>query len=279
MRKPVCGIAASMGQKIDQMPATFRLRAPNSVRTIMALVLREIATSYGRSPGGYMWAIAEPVAGIALLTFIFSMGFHAPPLGSSFSLFYASGLVPFLVYVELSNKLSQAINYSAPLLSYPRVTIIDAVLARAVLNTATQAIVVCLIMIPLLAMIDTQAPVDLAALAQGFALAICLGFGVGVVNCFLVTRFPVWQRIWSIVNRPMFLLSCIVFTFESVARPFQDWLWFNPIVHVIGIVRGGLYAGYDATYVSALYVLLISMLLSVIGIFLLWRFRNRLLNR
>jgi ABC-type polysaccharide/polyol phosphate export systems, permease component len=57
-----------------------------SFRAIMALILREIATTYGRSPGGYVWAVLEPAAGIALLTLIFSAGFRSPPLGTVFSL-------------------------------------------------------------------------------------------------------------------------------------------------------------------------------------------------
>ena len=56
-------------------------------RIIVALILREIGTSYGRSPGGYIWALAEPVLGIALLTAIFSIGFRIPPLGNNFSIF------------------------------------------------------------------------------------------------------------------------------------------------------------------------------------------------
>lgn len=256
-----------------------RLRMPRALQTILALVLREMATSYGRSPGGYLWAVAEPVAGIALLTFIFSLGFHAPPLGTSFALFYASGLVPFLIYSDLSGKLSQSINFSLPLLGYPRVTLADAVIARAALNIVTQTLVSCLVLAGLLALIDTQAKLDFARLAQALVLAFALGFGVGVMNCFLVTRFPVWQRIWSIANRPMFLLSCIVFTFESIPMPFRDWLWFNPIVHVIGVMRQGFYFGYAGAYVSATYVLFISLALSVTGFFLIWRFKDRLLNR
>lgn len=39
-----------------QMPfATFR--------TVMAMVLREMTATYGRTPGGYIWAIIEPVGG------------------------------------------------------------------------------------------------------------------------------------------------------------------------------------------------------------------------
>jgi capsular polysaccharide transport system permease protein len=268
-----------MDQKIRKNENKFRLRLPKACRTILALIMREMATSYGRSPGGYIWAVAEPVAGIALLTFIFSLGFHAPPPGTSFALFYASGLVPFLVYSDLSGKISQSINFSLPLLGYPRVTLADAILARTFLNVVTQTLVCCLVFGGVILFIGTHSRIDLARLSQAILMAFALGCGVGTMNCFLVTLFPVWQRVWSIVNRPMFLLSCVVFTFESIPMPFRDWLWFNPIVHAVGMTRQALYFGYPADYVSPLYVYLLALGLSTGGFFLIWRFRDRLLNR
>lgn len=264
---------------LHQIPNRFLPPVPRAARTIIALILREMATSYGRSPGGYVWAAAEPVAGIALLTFLFSMGFHAPPLGSSFALFYASGIVPFLVYVDISNKLSQAINFSSPLLTYPRVTLADAILARAFLNGVTQCLVVALVIIPLTMLIDTQGRVDSQFVILATFLALLLGFGVGAINCFLVTRFPVWQRVWSILNRPLFLLSCIVFTFDSIPAPYGDWLWYNPLIHIIGVMRKGLYPSYDAPYISLTFVIYTALILAVFGFFLIWRFKDQLLNR
>lgn len=78
-----------------------KTRAFASLRTISALVLREMATTYGRSPGGYIWAILEPVGGIALLSILFSLAFLHPALGSNFQLFYASGLVPLTVFTSI----------------------------------------------------------------------------------------------------------------------------------------------------------------------------------
>ena len=45
-----------------------------SLRAIGALILREMATTYGRSPGGYAWALIEPVVGTAVLTSAESAG-------------------------------------------------------------------------------------------------------------------------------------------------------------------------------------------------------------
>lgn len=110
-----------------------------TMRAVMALILREISTTYGRSPGGYVWAVLEPAADIALLTAIFSIGFRHPPLGTNFSFFYAGGMLPFLMFVDISGKIGQTIQFSRTLLNYPRVTFVDAILDRLISNSLTHS--------------------------------------------------------------------------------------------------------------------------------------------
>src|SRR5690606_15198503 len=86
------------------------------VRTVTALMLREIATTYGRSVGGYIWAILEPVLGVALLSVLFSLALRSPGLGSNFPLFYATGFLPFAMFHDLSSKTAAAIRFSRPFL-------------------------------------------------------------------------------------------------------------------------------------------------------------------
>ena len=89
----------------------MRYRPFSGTRVVIALMLREMATTYGRSPGGYVWTIVEPVAGIGLMTVVFSFIVHAPVLGSSFSLFYATGFLPFVAYLTITNRVGGAIRY------------------------------------------------------------------------------------------------------------------------------------------------------------------------
>src|SRR6056297_1461595 len=116
------------------MPASLRFRTP---RVIVTLILREMGTAHGRTAAGYMWAILEPVAGIALLTLVFSLALRSPPLGTSFALFYATGMLPFTSYMSTWNKVATAVTFSRQLLVYPRVTFFDAVVARFLLNAVT----------------------------------------------------------------------------------------------------------------------------------------------
>ena len=250
-----------------------------TTRTIFALMLREMSTTYGRSPGGYIWAVLEPAVGILLLTAIFSAAFRTPPLGVNFPIFYASGLVPFTLFLTVNGKMGIALLFSKPLLEYPTVTFVDALLARFLTNVITQLMVAYVIIGFILIAYATQTILDMPRIILGFTMAASLALGIGTMNCFLISRYPVWQQIWSIVNRPLFLISCVFYTFETIPAPFNDYLWWNPIVHVVGVTRSGFYSYYDAAYASPLYVFGLSIGLTCFGLLFLQRQYKDLMER
>lgn len=253
-------------------------RRTGTPRVVAALVLREMSSTYGRSALGYAWAILEPVAGIILMTFIFSLALRAPGIGTSFALFFASGVLPFTGYMDISQKISVAIRFSRQLLFYPGVTFVDAILGRLILNVFTQVMVAASVLTGVIWIYDLNVILDPVRIAEGFMLAFALGLGIGTLNCFLLSVFPVWERTWAILNRPLFIISCIFFLFDSVPMPYRDWLWWNPLIHVVGMVRDGIYATYDASYVSELYVLTIASVTFLLGLLLLHRYHRDIMN-
>ncbi len=257
-------------------PQAARFATP---RAIGALILREIITTYGRSPGGYIWAILEPAAGITLLTLVFSVGFRTPPLGTSFALFYAAGILPLMMYTDISTKLAQTIQFSRALLTYPRVTFLDALIARFMLNFLTQMMVHFIVLGFILIFLKPTTTLDYSKIGQAYILTLALAMGIGTLNSFLTLAYPVWQTAWSILNRPLFLVSCVFFIFESVPQPYSDYLWFNPIVHIAGLMRDGFYPFYQPTYVSIAYPLAVAALTTMAGLFLLNRFHRDILDK
>jgi capsular polysaccharide transport system permease protein len=250
-----------------------------SLRAIGALVLREMSTTHGRSPGGYLWAVLEPAAGIALLSLVFAAAFRSPPMGISFPMFYSTGIVLFMMFNDIHMKVAQSLLYSRHLLAYPTVTFLDAIVARFVLNLITQLMVGYIILVGCMTLFETRVTPNLGVIVQAYALTALLALGIGVLNCYLFTRFEVMQRAWSILMRPMFIISCIFFLFESIPDPYQDYLWFNPLIHVIGLMRRGFYSTYDATYVEPLYVIGIALICMAMGLVLLRRHHRTILHR
>lgn len=265
---------------MTQVPAP-RGQAPrrsSALRTIAALIMREMSTTYGRSALGYLWAILEPVAGIMLLTFVFTLAFRSPAIGTNFPLFFCSGLLPFMAYIDLSQKIAGSLRFSRQLLAYPGVTYMDTLLARLALNAATHMMVFALVIAAILEAYQVDVILDPTGLALGFVMLVGLSAGVGVLNCYLSTTYPVWGLVWAILTRPLFFISGILFTFETVPQPYQDYLWFNPLIHIVGQMRSGIYTTYDASYVSPIYVALVSYIPLVIGLMLLRRYHRDMLN-
>lgn len=245
-----------------------------SFATIFALMSREMATNYGKSPGGYIWAILEPAAGVALMTALFSIAFRQPQLGISFALFYATGMLPFTMYKDLSVKIAKSISFSDKLMAYPAVTFMDAILARLILNAITQFSIFLIVMGFILVTTETRVHLDVRWIALSIVATINLSVGIGIFNSIVFMKFPVWENIWAILNRPMFMVSCIFFLFDSTPEPFRSLLWYNPLIHIVGLMRRGVYPSYDAPYVSLVYLLGPPLVLSAFGLLMLKRHRN-----
>lgn len=258
-------------------PVRTRRKFP-TIRAIAALMLREMSTTYGRSPGGYLWAVLEPAAGIAVLSLIFSIGFRNPPMGTNFPIFYATGLVPFMFFTDISNKLSQSINFSRQLLAYPSVTYIDALLGRFVLNALTQLLVGYIVLLGILMAFETRTTLEMDRVIMAYAMSASLALGIGVMNALLISMFPVWQQVWGIVTRPLFLISGIIFTYERIPDPYQSYLWYNPLMHVTGEMRAAFYVSYEADYVFPMYVFGLSLILLVLGLVFLRRYHRDIIN-
>ncbi len=256
----------------------FGPRKFGGMRVIFALMLREMATTYGKSPGGYVWAVLEPVAGIALLTFVFAMALPEPPLGTNFPFFYAGGYLVFMAYLNISNKMMVAVRFSKPLLFYPAVRYSDALFARFVLNAMTELLVILVVMIGIVVIWDLRPGFDVPAMMNAVSMALVLAIGIGTLNCLLVSLFPVWERVWAIANRPLFIISTLFFLFEIVPHPFGDILWFNPLVHVVGQMRIGMYPSYAGEYVSPAYVYGIGLTCFALGLLLLNRYDRDIVN-
>jgi capsular polysaccharide transport system permease protein len=92
-----------------------------------ALIVREMSTRFGSKPGGYRWAIFDPVAHVALLTLIFQVIARMPALGLSFPLFFASGYLPFAFYQRMSGFMAGTVKANKALFSYPIAPPFDAI--------------------------------------------------------------------------------------------------------------------------------------------------------
>lgn len=259
-------------------PPALRPAPPAAGRAILAVMLREIGGSYGRVPGGYVWALVQPVAGVLLLVALFSAFLRSPPLGESFALFYATGFLPFLLFSELSTALGPAIRQARPLLAYPGLVPLHVLSARAALVLLTQTGAGAGVMAGIALWEGGLPPPDLPRLLAAWAMAAMLGLGLGVLSCLLGILAPVWERVWPILARPLLLVSGVLFLREDLPSPWAEAMLWNPLVHVTAEARAAFHPVYEAGWTQPLVVLLLGLALLVPGLAGLIGQRGRLLE-
>jgi capsular polysaccharide transport system permease protein len=221
----------------------------------------------------------EPLGGILVLGFGMSILIRTPPIGNSFLLFFATAFLLFAMYQQLASEIGRCINFSRALLMYPAVTWVDAVAARFVLAVLTNVVVMTILFTGLIIGTDTRAQLEMGAIIDAVALTAFLGLGIGILNCVLFGLFTVWMQIWGIANRPLFFISGTFFLYEDMPVSLQDILWYNPLLHITGLMRRGFYGNYEASYVSVTYVILCASVCMFLGVVLLARYHRVILNR
>lgn len=246
---------------------------------MMALILREMASRFGTKPGGYIWAVVQPLAIILMLAFAFSLLMRSPSLGTSFVLFKATGLLVFQMFKQNSTQIAKSLSSASSLLEYPRISWIDAVIARFVLNVMIGLIVSWIILTGIIIYEDIRTVLDWSKILTAYALAALMAFGIGSLNIYMFMRFPVTENIWRITTAPLMIMSGVIILYDDLPHLAQQYLWYNPLIHITGMMRDGFYPMYRPEYISVTYVLLWGLLPMVLGLLLVRRHHRDLLER
>jgi len=249
------------------------------LRSIMALILREMATRFGTKPGGYIWAIVQPLAIILMLSFAFSLLMRSPSLGTSYILFKGTGILVFQMFKQNSTLIAKSLSQASSLLEYPRIVWIDTVIARFVLNVMIGLIVSWIILTGIIVYEDIRTVLDWGKILTAYGLAALMALGIGMLNIYMFMRFPVTENIWRILTAPLMILSGVIILYDDLPYLAQKYLWYNPLIHITGLMRDGFYPIYRPEYISITYVLIWALVPMVLGLLLVRRHHRDLLAR
>jgi ABC-type polysaccharide/polyol phosphate export systems, permease component len=183
------------------------------------------------------------------------------------------------MYIDLSGKLGQSMMFNRALLAYPRVTFVDALIARLLLGLVTLLSVHCIVVIFILSISNVSTTFDFTKIVTAYVMLVFLATGIGTLNSFMILSYPIWQTAWAILNRPLLIISCIFFLFDSVPEQYAKYLWYNPLIHIVGMMRDGYYPFYHPNYVSIGYPILVGLITLMAGLFLLRRYHREMMDK
>lgn len=237
------------------------------MRVLNALILRETKTRYGEHRVGFLWALLEPVAMVVVFVGIFSAVRGASAGAMPIVPFMLTGLVCFGFYRDTMGQLQGALSSNTSLLSFPQVTTFDVIFARAVLEVATtMAVFVILLICTYLIGFEYRIERPLGVLAVVLLLS-GMGVGIGFVLTCLRPLIPSVQQLSSaVLGRPLFLSSGIFFTAEAIPAFARDFLLYNPLLHMMELLRSEFFFEYETAYGSWRYATMWSLCVMALGL-------------
>ncbi|MEM8650229.1 MAG: ABC transporter permease [Pseudomonadota bacterium] len=213
-------------------------------RVIIALVGREMVTSYGNRKLGYIWALLEPTAFIIIFLIIRVYIRDKLPFGESALLFMMTGIVTFRLFIALGSRTLSAITANQGLLTYPQVRPMDAIFARIVMQSLTMIVIMVLFYIGISILEDVRIIVHPGRFTLGVILTLYVGAGVGSLNAVVASILPSWTAIWSMLSLPLLIMSGIFYVPIELPPAAQSVLFWNPVIHCVEIVRSSSYLSY-----------------------------------
>lgn len=247
-----------------------------SGRSILALLLRESRTRYGRRSGGYVWALVSPFILLVVLIASFSVLGRPPGAGDSLTIFFLTAILPIFLFRDSISRGGRAIFANRVLMQYPQVNAFEVVTARTVLEFLTYLIVLAIFVFGMFAFLGlpfgewVDRPLQLLA-AGGSLFVLCYG------ACFLSSQigrsFEPWNEVTGPIGRLLLLTSGLFFTLGSLPPEFLAVVKWNPVAHIIEWIRDAAIRDFTSDLYDPFFPLAVGVVFLAIGMFIDWLYR------
>jgi capsular polysaccharide transport system permease protein len=242
-----------------------------------ALFLREAVSRLSSTRTAWLWILVEPLAHVIFLMVVFGFVLHRIVAGVDGAMFVMTGLLGFFVARNTASRCMEAVNANSALFSYRQVLPVDTVLVRAFLE-AFLTFLSALLLLGGAAMFDFDViPHDpLLVLFAMLGLWLC-GLGLGLVLSVAAELVPELGKVVRIMFTPLYFISGVMVPAMTMTKPYRDWLFLNPFLHGLEMLREGYFGQYHAAPEADLsYLYGVSTLLVFFGLALHVRFAKRM---
>lgn len=244
-------------------------------QVIGALLLREMSSRFGRENLGFVWLFAEPALLGGTIGLVHHLSGHGLPGGLSIPVFWVLGYVPFYMVRSIVNRAPVAIAGNQGLLYHRRVTVLDVLLARNILEGAavigTMGVFMAFFGITL-----GVWPHDPALVVIGLVLMWGICHGISLLLASLAVYTELVERLTHLVtylSLPLIGAFFMVFWLPPDAAEGALWI---PTVHCFEIIRRGQFGHAVPTTFDIPYVLACIALLNLLGMAALRKARRDL---
>lgn len=236
------------------------------ISVIAALFLREIQTRFGTKKLGYLWAVIDPMVKVIIFSAM-RLATGTNMQGIDLPVFLATGILTYNFFSALMTSSMTAFEGNRALFVYRQVKPVDTIFSRFFV----EFLVMCATII-LFISFGLYFGMDLSVKNFNMVIVAILwlgifGFALGLLFAVINTFYETFGKIISFISMPLFLLSGMFYTVDSLPPLAQELILYNPVVHFIEMIHGNYFRVLNTDYVDYTYMMWWTVIPLFLGLF------------
>jgi capsular polysaccharide transport system permease protein len=238
-------------------------------RVVVALVIREIYSRFGRESLGFGWTVAEPLVFAVPVLLMWRAIRPTREHGILVMPFLWSGYLPLLLFRHLSARILLFIRQNSSLLYHRQVTILDIFIARSLLEIGSNlaALIVSFVVFYMLGAVDV--PRDLPMFYLGYFFMIWWAIAIALIIGALSERTDWVQQIWNPYAYMYLIFSGFFYLADWLPPKVRTVALYQPYTQAYEIIRAGVFGNTIKTYGDPMYTTCVLAVLTLFGLWLL----------
>lgn len=220
-----------------------------------AVILRDMRSRFFNHGLGFLMVSLWPLAHMLILIGIYTVMGRRAAYGESLHIFIATGLIPTLAYTYVARFMSLSLVMNRPMLSFPVVTVVDILMARAFLEITAAALTLFFMFVILLAAGDNPLPGDPFEAVYAYLATLLLAIGTGFLAGVIVMFVPFFATVFALMMIVVYITSGTLFVTASLPEPVAYALSWNPVFHAVEWMRLAYYPGYSDKWLDKTYLI------------------------
>ena len=223
---------------------------------VHALMLREMASRGAKSRVGLIFAILDPLFGVATL-FCIRYFLHGKVVmfGIPLAIFLASGYLPYFVFRQILRNTMNAAAAETPTMMFPQVTQLDAIIARILTTTLVNCAAMVVGFVFVIIAFHAEPPGDILKMILATLFLAWIGAILGLVIGAIAKFFPAILYVIGPVLRGGTYVTGPLFLAIELPQEWLRYVSWNPALHAIEMMREAWFPFYDSPVVDIGYLL------------------------
>lgn len=240
--------------RVDSRNVSIKEALKRKINVMHAVILRDIRSRFFDHGLGFLIVPLFPVAHMVLLLAIYKVVDRQSIFGDDLVLFFATGLIPVLMFNYVSRFMSVSLLANKGMLAFPAVKLLDIVLARSALELVGIVLAILFVVIIILSVGSSPVPRSTIDVLMVLSLVSILSVGVGIVVSVISAIWPFFAMFYSLFTAVIYLSSGAPIYLHSFPDLVPYYCSFNPTFHAVEWIRQSYYLGYPAYQLSKTYL-------------------------